>query len=93
MLFDTLPPDCIPKVVVMESEEVVYEKVQMSLRLPAAPLVWCRVSAAATRLGQACFLSNDLRMQIFVDDSGTVCLAHRSVHVTELHEFANLMAL
>ena len=34
----------------------------------AAALVWCRVSAAAARLGQPCFQPNELRMQIFADD-------------------------
>ena len=38
----------------------------------AAPLAWCRVSAAAARLGQARFLPNELRMQIFVDDPAIV---------------------
>ena len=40
--------------------------------MAAALLVWCRVSAAAARLGEACFLPNELRMQIFVDDQAIV---------------------
>ena len=33
-LYDTLPAYCIPKVVVMESGEIIYEKVYVSSRLP-----------------------------------------------------------
>ena len=40
--------------------------------MAAAPLVWCRVGAAAGRLGQALFLPNELRLQIFVDDPAIV---------------------
>ena len=36
--------------------------------MAAAPLVWCRVGAAAGRLGQALFKPHELRLQIFVDD-------------------------
>ena len=53
--------------------------------LAAAPLVWCRVSAAAARLGQACVLPNKPRIQIcrrrpgnrHTWDAGTTRLAHR----------------
>ena len=34
ILYDTLPPYCISKVVVMESGEIIYEKVYVSPRLP-----------------------------------------------------------
>ena len=34
ILYDTLPAYCIPKVVLMESGEIIYEKVYVSLRLP-----------------------------------------------------------
>ena len=34
ILYDTLPACCIPKVVVMESGEIIYEKVYVSPRLP-----------------------------------------------------------
>jgi len=40
--------------------------------MAAAPLVWCRVGAAAGRLGQALFLPTELRLQIFVDDPAIV---------------------
>ena len=36
--------------------------------MAAAPLIWCRVGAAAARLGQACFQPWELRVQVFVDD-------------------------
>ena len=36
--------------------------------MAGAPLVWCRVSAGACRLGQACFQPSELRIQCFVDD-------------------------
>ena len=38
--------------------------------MAAAPLVWCRTSAAACRLGQAIFGPSELRIQCFVDDPG-----------------------
>ena len=34
ILYDTLPAYCIPKLVVMESEEIIFEKVYMSPRPP-----------------------------------------------------------
>jgi hypothetical protein len=40
--------------------------------MAAAPLVWCRVGAAAGRLGQSLFLPHELRIQIFVDDPAIV---------------------
>ena len=40
--------------------------------MAAAPLVWCRVGAAAGRLGQSLFLPHELRLQIFVDDPAIV---------------------
>ena len=36
--------------------------------MAAAPLLWCRVAAAACRLAQAIFLPHELRIQCFVDD-------------------------
>ena len=36
--------------------------------MAAAPLIWCRTSAAGCRLAQACFLPHELRIQCFVDD-------------------------
>ena len=36
--------------------------------MAAAPLLWCRVSAAGCRLAQACFGPHELRIQCFVDD-------------------------
>jgi hypothetical protein len=40
--------------------------------MAAAPLVWCRTSAAGCRLGQACFRPEELRIQCFVDDPAIV---------------------
>ena len=40
--------------------------------MAAAPLIWCRVGAAAGRLGQALFRPQELRLQIFVDDPAIV---------------------
>ncbi len=38
--------------------------------MAAAPLVWCRVVAAASRLGQAVYKPDELCVQCFVDDPG-----------------------
>ena len=38
--------------------------------MAAAPLVWCRASAAACRLGQAIYEPDEMRLQCFVDDPG-----------------------
>jgi hypothetical protein len=38
--------------------------------MAAAPLVWCRTSAAASRLGQAIYKPDEMRLQCFVDDPG-----------------------
>ena len=34
ILYDTLPAYCIPKAIMMESEEIIFQKVQVSRRLP-----------------------------------------------------------
>jgi hypothetical protein len=36
--------------------------------MAGAPMVWCRTSAAGSRMAQACFCPQELRLQCFVDD-------------------------
>ena len=60
--------------------------------MAAAQLVWCRVSAAAARLGQACFRPNELRLQIFVDDPAHVGRRNSSVVVLVRSRFHSQLA-
>ena len=50
----------------------------MCCGMAGAPLVWCRIAAAATRIAQACFLPEELRLQVFVDDPAVAVRGSRS---------------
>ncbi len=55
--------------------------------MAAAPLVWCRIGAAACRLGQAIYKPDELRVQCFVDDPAVALRglpAQRSWHLGTL---------